>query len=116
MKGSLMQTTTIHRPNVGDLFDDDARVRRTDPITSHEAADLNDTKRSIGLVLDILKSEGPKADHEIETLSAARGENFTGQRLRTARAALVKKGLVGEWGIYRMTPRNRRAAVWTVTS
>jgi hypothetical protein len=106
-------TITEQRPYVGELWNDTARVRRTDPITSHEAADTNNTARSIGMVLDILQSE-PLADHEIETLAAARGSQFTGQRLRTARAALVEQGRVEATGIYRLTMYGRRANVWQV--
>jgi len=40
------------------------------------------------------------------------GLHFTGQRLRTARAALVAMGLVEASGIYRLTENNRRAIVW----
>jgi len=104
-------TITESRPTI--LWDDSPRVRRTDPLTSHEAADTNDTARSIGLVLDILRVE-PLADHEIATLAAARGSRFTGQRLRTARAALVEQGRVEATGIFRLTEHGRRAQVWQV--
>lgn len=92
--------------------DDTARARRTDPVTSHEAADHNDTEKSIGLVLSALKSFGPSADHELVQMLGQSG--FTPQRLRTARAALVERGLVEESGIYRLTAHNRRAIVWTI--
>ena len=108
-----MLTTTIPRPAIHSSFGDDSpRARRSDPSTSHEASDTNDVSRSIGLVFRILTELGPLADHEIEVLGVA---SFTGQRLRTARAALVGKGLVESTGIYRMTRNNRRAVVWAVT-
>ena len=100
---------------VGDLWDDSARAKRNNPVTSHEAADLNDTTRSIGLVLDLLR-EKAMTDFELEAVSRARGEKYTGQRLRTARAALVEKGRVEKSGIYRMTDNNRRAVVWQATA
>lgn len=92
---------------------DSPRVRRTDPITSHEAADHNDVEKSLGLVLSALKAFGPSADHELVNLLGQSG--FTPQRLRTARAALVERGLVEESGIYRLTSHNRRAIVWQVS-
>lgn len=92
--------------------DDSPRVRRSDPLTSHEAADHNDVEKSIGLVLSTLKAFGPSADHELVQFLGHSG--FTPQRLRTARAALVERGLVEESGIYRLTPHGRRAIVWSV--
>jgi hypothetical protein len=108
-------TITEQRPSVGELWGDSPRVRRTDPITSHEAADTNDTARSIGLVLDILRT-CPMADHEIESVAESRGSKFTGQRLRTARAALVEKGLVEATGEIRFTGHGRRTKVWGVSA
>lgn len=107
-------TITVQRPTVGELFGDSPRVRRTDPSTSHEAADTNDVQKSIGLVYDILQLE-PLADHEIAAVALGRGSQFTGQRLRTARAALVERGLVEATGVYRMTMYRRRAQVWQLT-
>jgi hypothetical protein len=71
---------------------DTPRARRTDPVTSHEAADTSDVSRSIGLVLDILlNSAEPLTDEQIEYVAVVeRNETFTGQRLRTARNALVR--------------------------
>src|SRR5690606_39790282 len=95
--------------------DDTARARRSDPITSHEASDTNDVSRSIGWVLSTLLKVGPLADHQIEEIAHRRGVKFTGQRLRTARAALVRQGKVTESGEYRHTPNGRRAVVWALT-
>ena len=92
---------------------DTARARRTDPVTSHEAADHNDVENSLGLVLSALRAFGPSADHELVALLGQSG--FTPQRLRTARAALVERGLVGESGTYRLTAYNRRAIVWSAS-
>lgn len=108
-----MSENTLHTPRI--LFDDSPRVRRNNPATSHEAADHNNVKHSIGLVLDILRG-GPLADFEIETVAINRGWTYTGQRLRTARAALVEKGLVEKSGIYRLTVNGRRSIVWAVTA
>lgn len=106
-----MSENTLHTPRI--LFDDSPRVRRNNPATSHEAADHNNVKHSIGLVLDILRVK-PLADFEIENIARFIGASYTGQRLRTARAALVEKGLVENTGIYRLTINGRRATVWDV--
>lgn len=106
-----MSTDTISPPPIGSTFGTDSpRARRTDPTTSHEAADHNDVETSIGLVLSALRSFGPSADHELVQLLGQSG--FTPQRLRTARAALVERRLVEEAGYYRLTDNNRRAMVW----
>jgi hypothetical protein len=107
-----MSTATINPPMVHSIFGGDSpRARRGDPSTSHEAADLTNVSKSIGWVLATLV-RGPLADHELVLMATACGLPFTGQRLRTARHALVEKGLIEESGIYRMTQSNRRAIVW----
>ena len=107
-------TDMLARPPIHSVLRDDTpRARRSDPTTSHEAADTNDTDKSIGLVLSALKGFGPSADHELVQMLASSG--FTPQRLRTARAALVERGLVEESGIYRLTSHGRRAIVWRVS-
>ena len=111
-----MSTAIVTRPAIHSSFGDDSpRARRSDPITSHESADTNDVSKSIGWVLGILREKGPLADFQIENFSKLRKLHFTGQRLRTARAALVRKGLVESTGIYRMTRNNRRAIVWQLS-
>jgi len=107
-----MSTATITPPPIHSIFGDDSpRARRTDPLTSHEAADTNDVSKSIGWVLQTLARKS-LADHELVGLAEMHGLHFTGQRLRTARAALVGMGLVEPSGIYRLTENNRRAIVW----
>ncbi len=98
------------------MNDDTARTRRTDPLTSHEAADLNDVTASIGAVLDTLTQYGPKADHELHELMEYLGYPYTGQRIRTARASLVDRGLVRDAGYFHLTRRGRRTVVWEVAS
>jgi hypothetical protein len=106
-----MSLPAIHSTFGGDA----ARARRTDPETSHEAADLNDVNASIGAVLDTLTQYGPLADHELHTLMESLGYPYTPERVRTARAALVQRARVVHTGDYRMTPRNRRTRVWAVS-
>jgi len=105
-------TALATRPPIHSVFGDDSpRVRRTDPLTSHEASDTNDVSKSIGWVLQTLARKS-LADHELVGLAEMHGLHFTGQRLRTARAALIGMGLVEPSGIYRLTENNRRAIVW----
>ena len=110
-----MSTAIVTRPPIHSTFGDDSpRVRRTDPVTSHEASDLTDISRSIGWALSTLARE-PFADHELVQIALNLGLHFTGSRIRTARASLVQMGLVEESGIYRLTENNRRAVVWAAT-
>jgi hypothetical protein len=109
-------SATLAPPMVHSIFGGDSpRARRGDPSTSHEAADTNDVSKSIGWVLQTLTRKS-LADHELVGLAGVHGLPFTGQRLRTARAALVGLGFVEASGVYRMTESNRRAIVWAVTS
>ena len=107
-----MSTTTIPRPAVHSTFGDDSpRARRSDPVTSHESADLANLSKPRNWVLDAIAREA-SADHELVEIALNLGLHFTGSRIRTARAELTRLGLVEESGIYRMTENNRRAIVW----
>lgn len=103
------------QPAIHTTFAEDTpRVRRNDPDTSHEAADLSDTDNSIGAVLDTLRQYGPKADHELHSLMESLGYFYTPERIRTARAALTRLEKVHHNGEFRLTPRQRRTRVWAV--
>ena len=107
-----MSTTTIPRPPIHSSFGDDSpRVRRSDPATSHEAADTTNVLKPRRWVLETLARE-PFADHELVEIALNLGLHFTPQRIRTARAELTRMGLVEESGIFRMTESNHRAIVW----
>ena len=109
-----MFPTTIPRPAVHSTFGDDSpRARRSDPVTSHESADLANLSKPRNWVLYVL-SCGPLADHEVVLLASSFHQPFTPQRIRTARAELTRLGLVEESGIYRLTENNRRAIVWQI--
>jgi len=104
--------TATLTPPIHSIFGDDSpRVRRSDPVTSHESADLTNVSKSIGWVLDAI-ARGPLADHELVLLAAGLRMPYTPQRLRTARAALVQAGLVEPSGEFKLTQHNRRAIVW----
>jgi hypothetical protein len=106
------------------LFDlgvgfDSPRTRRDDPATSHEAADSNNVVDSRAQVLAILRMVGPLADHEMvdqyDRLAARIGVHYTPQRLRSARAELVRDGLVTLYTKREATTRTgRRAQVWAI--
>lgn len=97
---------------------DTARVRRSDPATSHEAADSNDIQGARVEVLWYLQIE-PLADHElIERYDIDTrwddSKHYTPQRLRTARKELVDAGRVEATGIYRLTATGGKANVWQI--
>lgn len=95
-------------------------TRSTDPLTSHEAADMTDTAASRLEVLRILThADRPLSDGEVyrEHLAAPvlNPWSFSDSRLRTARHELVEDGLVVEAGEGR-TSKGRRCKTWAVAS
>jgi hypothetical protein len=103
-------------PMIGTAFGvDTARVRRSDPETSHEAADTSDVEASIGAVLDTLAQYGPMSDSVLHFLMVSLGYRYTDTRVRTARAALVKLGKVEHTGVYGQTVSGRRTRIWAVS-
>ncbi len=112
-------------PLIGTTWGEDtARARRTDPIESHQAADsITLTKRgsSRAEVLIIMRDAGvPLTGDQIEEKHEERWrhgratQHHTGQRLRTARAELVKEGLVAQSGVGK-SRHGRNAAVWKLS-
>lgn len=93
--------------------EDEPRTRRTDPVTSHEAADGNDTAGSRLAVLAVLEgAQKPLADFQIEVAHRPYvWKPYTGARLRTARSELVRKGTVIADGITR-TPTGSKTTTW----
>lgn len=91
--------------------DDAARVRESDPPTSHRAADSNDTAASRTWVMFNLIEHGPQAQFELERLAAGL---WSPSRVRTAVHELVERGLVESMGIYRLTPSGRQALIWQI--
>lgn len=100
-------------PSIGSMFgDDNPRVRRTDPITSHQAADSNDVRDSRAVVLAAFHERHHFADHElVEFLSAT---SYTPQRIRTARSELSHDGVLELAGYTTTTPSGHAARVWTL--
>jgi hypothetical protein len=98
------------------IGEDTPRVRRSDPETSHEAADVTNVEASIGAVLDTLTQYGPHCDWRLHDLMLGLGYNYTPERVRTARAALRDRGLVRATGNSDVTPTGRRTTIWAVTA
>ena len=95
-----------------------AHARRSDPLTSHEAA-ASVTRRSMtvsqALVLMVLRELGDATNPEIEAAARKRGSVTPGSRLRTARRELADVGMVEETGEKRPHPETgRRCAGWRV--
>lgn len=97
----------------------DAPVARdTDPITSFEAGEnpaaREASEQAVLAVLRYFEAEDLPApsDHMLE-LNAEPHNTFTPQRIRTARAQLVRKGLVESAGrVEGASPTGRAAMTW----
>ena len=93
------------------LGEDTPRARRTDPETSHRAADSNNTRDSRAVVLAAFHERLNFADHELVEFLAASG--YTPSRIRTARHDLSEDGLLMQAGESK-TPSGRSCRVWTL--
>lgn len=100
-----------------------ALARNTDPITSHEAAQVARKSTARDDVLLILREHGPLHDRGIEILHDAYVQKGlmaykSGQRLRTARAELVDDRLVWqvEDGTRVRMPSGYTATIWEATN
>lgn len=116
-----MSTPTILSQVTGDA----ARARKSDPETSHAAADsitAEGREASEYEVLAILQAATtPITAEQIEARHLNRagwGEtphHYTASRLRTALKQLADDGLVYRTGVEGRTKSGRRAATWQVT-
>jgi hypothetical protein len=90
-----------------------ARARRTDPETSHEAAEsVSDITAQQGHILTLLE-QSPMSD-DMLVARYQRGPVPTPQSIRSRRAELVAQGLVEHSGEYVTMVSGRRARVWRV--
>lgn len=97
------------------LPDDAPRTRKSDPVTSHEAADSNRVPRSHRLVLNVLYMHGrPMAQFEVERAASFGREPLSPSRIRSAFTELELLGKVNRTDEYRQTPSGRRAQVWVL--
>ena len=96
------------------LWDDDKpRTRKSDPLTSHAAADSTTPYQSQQAVVAFLATYGMRAAFELESMFAGR---FSPSRIRTALTELESVGRIAVVeGVLRVTPGGRNARVWTVT-
>jgi len=98
--------------SVPTLFPDDwSRTRKSDPVSSHEAADSSNVPKSHRLVLKALEIWGDLPQFEAERLL---GVHLSPSRVRSAFSELEALGKVRRTDEYRTTPSGRRAQVWEV--
>lgn len=96
-----------------------AKARRTDPVTSHEAAaSVGDLTNAQQMILDALR-HGPGTDEEIyERLphfaKRSRKPIISVSGARTRRRELVDAGLVEDSGQRKLTEAGRKTIVWRV--
>lgn len=107
-------TTTTDGPAV-------AKARRTDPVTSHQAAQSVANQTEVQhAILEVLKHAGPLCDQEIirayiRSEYAASFPRQSDAGLRTRRAELVAKGMVRDSGTRVKLPSGRSSIVWEAT-
>lgn len=93
-----------------------ARARRSDPETSHEAAaSLTQDKmtRLRLLVLDTIQRYGPMHDTDLVEIMRSRfGDHYSQSGIRTRRSELVAMGKVKDTGERRKLRSGRRSIVW----
>lgn len=94
--------------------DDSPRARRSDPISSHEAADATagSVWASQQAALDIMRAHGkPMTALQIEQIAAARELPYSPSRMRSTLSELVELGSVERDG-FTAPPRGRRRQLW----
>lgn len=117
----MPHTSVADRPIIGSTLGiDSPRARKTDPITSQEAADATAgiVAHSQAAVLSTLATVGPLSDVEVVDWLGYRGEHLSDSRIRSARSELVGMGLVEFSGYYHLRTtgtRARRHQVWMLT-
>lgn len=92
------------------LTDDSARVRKSDPLTSHRAADSANRADSKQAVLTTLRVYKHLAAFEVEAVLP----EWSPSRIRTALTELAEEGLVVRTDRTRSTRFGRAAHVWEV--
>ena len=99
---------------------DVAHARRTDPETSHAAAESLDPtrlRRSQEFVLGVLRAyPAGLTDEELREAVDRTGYAISDSGLRTRRSELVRLGLVEDSGERATTLAGRQTIVWAATS
>lgn len=101
------------------LPDDSPRVRRSDPVESHRAADsisMSGRLDSQAHVLFDLRLYGRSAAWQIEERAELTARQWSPSRLRTALKELVESGRVVKSAVAGETPRGRACAMYEVAS
>lgn len=94
-----------------------AHARRTDPETSHEAAEsVTNLTSKQAAVLEMLKNSGPMCDEQIFDALWDAGFKMSPSGARTRRDELVGQGLLEFSGRYVTLRSGRRSRVWKSTS
>ena len=88
------------------------RVRESDPLTSHAAADSNDVPRSHALVMSLFANTRWLAQFEAEALLFGK---CSPSRVRSAFSELEEAGRLTRTAFTMPTPYGRTAQVWEVT-
>lgn len=86
------------------------RARRSDPVTSHEAADGSNLWASQQAVLALLEAAGTEGMTQPELVVAL--PEWSESRVRSAVSELVAAGLVVDAGFARLTVHGYRSRVW----
>jgi len=95
-----------------------ARARRTDPKTSHDAAEsVKDVTLTQSFILKILAKK-PRTDVELVELFGKykKAPNASESGIRSRRAELVRQGLVRDTNIRDLLPSGRWAIVWGISN
>lgn len=109
-----MSTSQIVQPSLFDdvpqivMSGDNPRVRRSDPLTSHRAADSSNLADSQTAVLNALAVHKHLAAFELEMVLPM----WSGSRIRTALKELAELGRVRKSDKTRTTRYGRSAVVW----
>lgn len=93
---------------------DTAAARATDPVTSHEAAEVasGHVWESQQVALHMLRDHGkPMTALQLEQLAAVRGVPFSASRMRSTLPELEEKNLVRRAG-FAKPARGRRRQLW----
>lgn len=99
--------------------DDSPRARRTDPVTSHEAADAtaHAVAASQRAVANIFENENrPLTARDVEQLRFVYGLPYSESRLRSAVAELGRLGVLEVEGFVRREGDKRRRQLWKLVA
>jgi hypothetical protein len=94
-----------------------AKARNTDPATSHQAAkSVRNVTETQAFILRIIE-ERPRTDGDlIDAYRSMKGAPVASESgIRSRRAELVSKGMIGDTNIRKVLPSGRMSIVWGVS-